>query len=190
MFLIKYRPPPRLLLKSEKTINHRVFLLCIPIILKPYMIRHHRLIYEPAHSKSGKPIIGYTLTPELTCRISNRLQQIMQEARPFLKLRYTIRSLAADIQVESYQLSAYLNREKQIRYNDYLNQFRVHYCEDLIQKGMVNDLNMKGLALTCGFQNRNTLTTAFKKFTGQTPSGYLKCVRTGAGNNQSQGSPS
>ncbi len=110
----------------------------------------------------------------------------MQESRPFLKLRYTIRSLALDIQVESYQLSAYLNREKQVRYNDYLNQFRVHYCEDLIQKGMVNDLNMKGLALTCGFQNRNTLTTAFKKFTGQTPSGYLRWIRRGSGNDRSQ----
>jgi len=145
----------------------------------------HHLICEPSHSKSRKPIIGYILTPELTYRISNRLQQIMQEARPFLKLRYNIRSLASDIEVESYQLSAYLNREKQVRYNDYLNQLRVHYCEDLIQKGMVNDLNMKGLALTCGFQNRNTLTTAFKKFTGQTPSCYLKCARKGAGNNRS-----
>src|SRR5438552_17689466 len=96
--------------------------------LKPYIMQHHFLIYEPSHSKSGKPVIGYTLTPELTCRISTRLQQIMQEARPFLKLRYTIRSLASDIQVESYQLSTYLNREKQVRYNDYLNQLRVHYC--------------------------------------------------------------
>jgi AraC-like DNA-binding protein len=104
----------------------------------------------------------------------------MQEKKPYLKNRYSIRSLAQDINVHAYQLSAYFSQEEHVRFNDYVNRFRIRYCESLIQKGMVNDLNMKGLALVCGFQNRNTLTSAFKKFTGCTPSVYTKQVRTNA----------
>ena len=79
------------------------------------------------------------------------------------------------MKIPAYQLSAFLNREIGLNFNDYLNQQRVRYCRRiLIQKGMVHQLNLKGLALQCGFNNRNTLTTAFKKFTGFTPSRYQK----------------
>jgi YesN/AraC family two-component response regulator len=129
--------------------------------------------------ESPKSNTTYILSPERVSFISNRLEHFMVETKPFLKSGYTIRRLAADIAIQSYQLSAFLNQEKHLRFNDYLNRFRVRYCEDLIQNGLVSDLNMKGLAVTCGFQNRNTLTSAFKKFTGQTPSRYSKVFRTG-----------
>lgn len=123
---------------------------------------------------------GYSvLTPEKVRHISERLHVFMDTARPFLQLRYSIRSLANDIQVQSYVLSAYLNQEKKLRFTDYLNQFRIQYCENLLQEGYATDLNMKGLALICGFQNRNSLTSAFKKFTGLTPSDYTRSIRAG-----------
>jgi YesN/AraC family two-component response regulator len=120
----------------------------------------------------------YILSHEKALDISQRLQQFMQTAKPFLKYRYSIRSLAQDIDVQAYQLSAYLNKEVNLRFTDYVNQFRIQYCENLIKKGMVKDLNLKGLALICGFQNRNTLTSAFKKFMGLTPSGYFRYIRS------------
>jgi AraC-like DNA-binding protein len=98
----------------------------------------------------------------------------MHEKKPFLRLRYSIHALADDINIPSYQLSAYLNRELGLNFTGYMNLFRVRYCKDLIQKGHIHRLNLKGLALACGFYNRNTLTTAFKRFTGFTPSYYQK----------------
>jgi transcriptional regulator GlxA family with amidase domain len=120
----------------------------------------------------------YSLSRERVLDISQRLHHFMQTSKPFLKYRYSIRSLAEDIDVQAYQLSAYLNKEINLRFNDYLNQFRIQHCENLIRRGMVKDLNLKGLALICGFQNRNTLTSAFKKFTGLTPSGYFRYIRS------------
>lgn len=121
---------------------------------------------------------SYILKADTICSISARLQKFMQEAKPYLKNRYSIRCLAQDINVHAYQLSAYFSQEKHVRFTDYVNRFRIQYCEGLIQQGVVNELNMKGLALVCGFQNRNTLTSAFKKFTGYTPSIYIKRIRT------------
>lgn len=104
------------------------------------------------------------------------MHQFMHEQKPFLRFGYSIRDLSDDIDVPSYQLSAYLNREVGLNFNDFLNQFRVRYCEELMQGGLVDQLNLKGLALKCGFSNRNTLTTAFKKFTGFTPSVYTRNI--------------
>ena len=142
-------------------------------------MQHENLTFPLGAVQSSSNFNTYVISPEKANDISERLQQFMFKAKPFLRYRYSIKSLADDIEVHAYQLSAYLNQEKRLRFNDYLNRFRIEYCENLIQEGMVNDLNMKGLALICGFQNRNTLTSAFKKFTGLTPSRYTKSVRLG-----------
>jgi AraC-like DNA-binding protein len=139
-------------------------------------MRHDLLNYLPLEGKNEKPGYTYELSTERIANIAARLHRFMHEQMPFLRNGYSIRDLADDIEIPSYQLSAYLNREIGVNFNDYLNQFRVRYCEDLLQQGIVEQLNLKGLALKCGFSNRNTLTTAFKKFTGYTPSVYTRTI--------------
>jgi AraC-like DNA-binding protein len=141
-------------------------------------MQHQNLTLPGLPTERTTSCSSYILNADKVHAISERLHKFMQEAKPYLKNRYSIRSLAQDLNVHAYQLSAYFSQEKHVRFTDYLNQFRIQYCEALIQKGMVNELNMKGLALVCGFQSRNTLTSAFKKFTGITPSVYTKRIRT------------
>jgi AraC-like DNA-binding protein len=139
-------------------------------------MRHDLLKYLSFQAKHEKPGYTYELSTERIENIEGRLHQFMREQMPFLQFGYSIRDLADDLDIPSYQLSAYLNREIGLNFNDYLNQFRVRYCEELMQKGLIGQLNLKGLALKCGFSNRNTLTTAFKKFTGFTPSVYTRHI--------------
>jgi len=124
--------------------------------------------------KTHTSIHSYVLTKERIRFISAQLFPFMHEKKPFLRFRYSIHTLANDIDVPAYQLSAFINRELGLNFSDYLNQFRVRYCEQLMHDGLVCQMNLKGLALECGFHNRNTLTNAFKKFTGCTPSSYQK----------------
>lgn len=142
-------------------------------------MQHQNLTIPQYQEKSIINLNAYNLSAQRIQEISEKLNQHMTSTKPFLRYRLTIQLLAEDIQVQAYQLSAYLNQEKHVRFTDYLNQLRIQYCENLIRSGMVKDFNMKGLALICGFQNRNTLTIAFKKFTGLTPSSYIKSVRLG-----------
>jgi len=111
--------------------------------------------------------------------ISARLSAAMNAERHFLKPGFTIRQLAEAINVQQYILSAYLNGEEGLNFNDYLNRFRVEYCQQLIQEGKAGELNLHGLSMLCGFKNRNTFTNAFKKFTGYTPSEYIRMQRMG-----------
>ena len=102
------------------------------------------------------------------------LEELMYKKKPFLKPGYTIKDLSDELGMPSYQLSSFINHRLGKNFSDYLNQFRIKYCEELIKKEGGGKLNLQQLAARCGFQNRNTFTTAFKKFTGRTPSDYTK----------------
>jgi AraC-like DNA-binding protein len=106
--------------------------------------------------------------------IGAHLERLMQEKQPFLQIGYGLRNLAEDLHIPAYQASCFLNREIGLNFNDFLNRYRVWYCERLIQKGLVEGLNLQRIALQCGFYNRNSLSAAFKKFTGFTPARYLR----------------
>lgn len=103
-----------------------------------------------------------------------RLDQYMHEKKPFLKPGYTIKQLGEDLQIPPWQLSAHINQKLGMHFSDYLNQYRIKYCVDLIQSGSAAKFSMNELSVKSGFQNRNTFTNAFKKFTGESFTEYTK----------------
>lgn len=106
--------------------------------------------------------------------ITYRLNMYMQEYKPFLTPRYRLKNLSDDMHIPLHQLSFFLNKRLGMHFSDYLNQFRVRYCEELIKNEWPGRIYLKELVSKCGFHNRNTFTTAFKKFTGKTPSEYIR----------------
>lgn len=106
--------------------------------------------------------------------IRMRINTYMMQQQPFLKQHYKLKDLAQDLQMPLHQLSAFLNKRLGMHFTDYLNQFRIKYCEELIKNEKPGRINLKELVVKCGFHNRNTFTTAFKKFTGKTPSDYIR----------------
>jgi YesN/AraC family two-component response regulator len=106
--------------------------------------------------------------------VRTRLNTYMLQQKPFLKPHYKLKDLSEDLQMPLHQLSAFLNKRLGMHFTDYLNQFRIKYCEELIKNEQTGKINFKELVSKCGFHNRNTFTTAFKKFTGKTPSDYIR----------------
>ena len=114
------------------------------------------------------------LTGQQWQTLKTRLEELMDERKPFLKPGYCINDLAQDLKLPAYQLSAFINQVLGMNFNDYINNSRIRYCEQLIKSSLSSRIVVKDLAQLCGFNNRNSFTTAFKKFTGRTPSGYVK----------------
>lgn len=106
--------------------------------------------------------------------IQHRLDLYIAEKKPFLQPRYTIGQLSEAIKVPVYQLSAIINLRKGMNFNDYVNRLRIRHCQQLIRISNGEKLSMRRLASGSGFHNRNTFTNAFKKFTGRTPSEYIR----------------
>jgi AraC-like DNA-binding protein len=128
----------------------------------------------PAFKKDSRRHHTPHLSSEQVNNLVRKLDDLMEQQRPYLKESYNLKTMADELKIQQYQLSAFLNHELGVNFNDYLNERRIRHCEELIQNGVANRLNLKGLASKCGFHNRNTFTTAFKKFTGSTPSDYTR----------------
>jgi YesN/AraC family two-component response regulator len=103
-----------------------------------------------------------------------KLKMLMEKKKPFLQRRYQIKDLAHDLNIPAYQLSGFMSHEIGVHFNDYINKLRIRYCEGLILSDSGLAMNLANLAFKCGFNNRNSFTKAFKKFTGQNPSDYIR----------------
>ena len=98
----------------------------------------------------------------------------MMSNTPFLRHGYSLHDLSDEMNLPVYVLSAHINKYSGMNFNDYLNKFRIDYCTKLIDGEEGKLFKLETLASICGFSNRNSFTTAFKKFVGETPSSYVK----------------
>jgi AraC-like DNA-binding protein len=122
-------------------------------------------------SENRKPI---HFTPGQIEAINRQLADLMETEKPFLKQGYSLKDLAGQLQIPAYQLSAFINMETGMSFNEMINKRRIGYCQEVIKLGEAEQLNIFGLGGKCGFNNRNTFTIAFKKYTGVTPSEFLR----------------
>jgi AraC-like DNA-binding protein len=123
--------------------------------------------------KRSKRIEGQ-LSRESIEELKSRLNALMVEEKPFLQKGYHMKEMADDLQIPVYQLSAFINQVMGMHFTDYMNKLRISYCENLIKTGHAAKLTLTELSYKCGFNNRNSFAAAFKKFTHQRPSDYMK----------------
>lgn len=115
-----------------------------------------------------------TLDEETIEELHFRLINLLEQKKPFLHQGYRLKDMAVELRIHEYQLSAFLNQVMHIHFTELLNQYRIAHCLDLLKNKTLEKPHVKEMINQCGFRNRNTFTTAFKKFTGHTFSDYIK----------------
>ena len=153
-----------------------VSLIIQPVIL--YGIRgwiiHPESTDPQVHSGASTPMY---VSKEKLKAINTLLEKLMSNEKPYLKVGYSLLDLTNDLGVPLYQVSFFLNHAKGKNFHDMLNEYRVEYSRELMLKEKNQQLTLEAIAFDSGFGNRNSFTIAFKKFTGNTPSAFLKEVR-------------
>jgi YesN/AraC family two-component response regulator len=61
-----------------------------------------------------------------------------------------------------------------MHFNDVINSYRVNYISEGLKNEQWETLTLEAVGEMAGFNNRITFLNAFKKFTGVTPSQYVK----------------
>jgi AraC-like DNA-binding protein len=136
---------------------------------------------HPSHHGTSHLIY---ISKERHKKISGLLEDLMLTKKPYLKAGYSLLDLTNDIGIPLYQVSFFLNHEKGMNFHDMLNEYRIEYSRELMGKENNHHLTLEAIAFESGFGNRNSFTTAFKKFTGETPSVFLRGIKqTGANGN-------
>lgn len=116
----------------------------------------------------------FKLIDEQRVYIEQSLKEIFEEKRVFTQAQYSLSHLSAEIKLSTNHLSAFFNQVLGLHFNDYINKLRVDYFLQMIAGDEARQFTLAGLAERCGFHNRNTFTSAFKKFMGITPSKYMR----------------
>jgi len=102
------------------------------------------------------------------------LEYKMDTEKSFLDPLISLEKLARQVQIPKNQLSQVINTETGLSYNDYINKYRIQQAQTIIAGLNGNGDTLLGVAYDVGFNSKSTFNTAFKKFTGQTPSEYRK----------------
>jgi YesN/AraC family two-component response regulator len=109
--------------------------------------------------------------------ILSRINQLMEIQKPFLRPNYSLGDLANDLNMPSYQLSAFINHIMRQRFNDLINHYRINYCLNKLKQNAAEDIKVYKLSTDCGYNNRNTFISAFKKHTHLTPYEYISQIK-------------
>ena len=114
------------------------------------------------------------LDTETAVLLYSRLSTFMEENQPYLEPDLTIYKLAEYLGVPRHHLSQVINEKAQKSFFDFVNYYRVEEVKKQLANPEMANRNILGIALDCGFNSKATFNTAFKKYTGMTPSAYQK----------------
>lgn len=118
-----------------------------------------------------------TLTIEQKQVIKTSLESHFATKQPFLKPRYKIMELSADLKIPTYLLSAFINQEYGKNFSELVNDYRVDYLASFLRDHPDQYLyTLEALCKEAGFNSRTTFIAAVKKKTGRTPSDFYGLI--------------
>ena len=106
--------------------------------------------------------------------IIQKLENHMKVNEPFMDSSLSVYDLAKQINVPSRELSIAINHNLNKHFFDYVNEYRIKKAMQLFQQTTDEKLTVLEVLYDVGFNSKSSFNTAFKKFTGQTPSEYRK----------------
>jgi len=105
------------------------------------------------------------------------LNEYLEREKPYLAQGFSLQDLSFRTGINVPTLSALINKEYGMNFNDYINQFRVRYFKELIRDSQYHQWTLEAIAYKAGFNSRTTFIRAFTKFAECSPSEYLKYVK-------------
>ncbi len=110
--------------------------------------------------------------------LMKKLELYMEEKKPHRNEKLTIKMLAEQIDITPRQLSQIVNQNYGYNFSDFINLKRVKESQKLLLSESKNKLSILGISYEVGFNSKSSFYSAFKKFTGTTPSDYQKKLET------------
>lgn len=137
---------------------------------------------EPASTlMQDRPSASYEAMGPLSTIAYNKAQVEMKTLiekwmtssdHPFTKDSITINDVSEAIGVRPRLLSEYINRIYNTNFSSWINNMRIEYAQELLQKASSNpdsQMNISQIAYESGFSSPVTFSRVFKKITGKTP---------------------
>jgi AraC-like DNA-binding protein len=112
------------------------------------------------------------LSDEHYQKLSSQLEKLIVDDKVYLESELSLAQLSEKLKIQPYQTSELISRQYQESFFDLINRNRIDEVKRRLHDPAFSHLSILGVALDCGFNSKSSFNTAFKKFTGQTPSQY------------------
>jgi len=120
---------------------------------------------SPKYEKSA-------LTPARAEIYLNKLLQLMETEKLFTNSDLKLQDLAHKLNLSPHHLSQIINERRGQNFFDFLNQYRIAEAKKYLTNPEKQNYTILSIALEVGFNNKASFNTAFKKYTGMTPSQF------------------
>lgn len=104
--------------------------------------------------------------------IRRKLKEHMTVKKPYLDSSLKLQQLAEQLDLSPHHISQAINELEGQNFSDFINQYRIHEATTILQDPAQADKKIIHIALDTGFNNKTSFNSAFKKFTGSSPSEY------------------
>mgnify|MGYP002390629215 CR=1 FL=1 len=84
----------------------------------------------------------------------------------------TLGKLAKSLSIKPHVLSQIINEQLSYNFNDFINSYRIEEAKKMLANPEMKNITVAGIAYDSGFNTLSAFNTAFKKFTGRTPSQF------------------
>jgi AraC-like DNA-binding protein len=101
-----------------------------------------------------------------------QLLTLMEEEKLYLDPELSVTKLARCLGLAKEHISQIINQQFYMNFNQFLNKYRIEEAKKRLKDPKENQYVVLKIAYDVGFNSKSTFNTAFKKFTGMSPSQF------------------
>ena len=95
--------------------------------------------------------------------VLKKLDQYMEENRPYLDPSITVKQLADNLSISDRILSQIINEYLKKNFYDFINNHRINYAKNLLHQSVDTKLTVLEILYEAGFNSKSAFNVAFKK---------------------------
>ncbi|MCF8229818.1 MAG: helix-turn-helix domain-containing protein [Bacteroidales bacterium] len=124
------------------------------------------------------------LDQETRQKIQKKVEKYVIEEKTFLNPEIGLDILAKKLKTNSAYLSKAINQMHGSNFTNFINELRIREAQNLMRLPEYQHYSIEGFAKEVGFKSKSVFNTSFKKYTGLTPSYYIKFLQENPDNRQ------
>lgn len=108
--------------------------------------------------------------------LAERIKEYVEKEIPYTDPNFSISDIALRLEVPQNHVTYCFNTILKVKFSKLKTELRIEYTKKLLQESVHSNITIDGIAKMSGFSSRSNFYNAFKSFTGETPSDYLKAI--------------
>lgn len=157
-----------------------IFYITVGYVFSINLIQNPAIIHFSSKTAGNLVLKKYEksgLTEEEAGEIMKKMNNLMEMEKPFLNSNLSIQDLSEALAIPIHTISEVTNGLIGQNFFDYLNNYRIEEFKRLATQSKNDEIKILHLAFDAGFSSKTSFNLAFKKFTCETPSQFMKKIK-------------